>query len=320
MSDQNRHLTDDQIQDWLDGRLTLSEGGRLDAHLEGCARCRAEVEGWRVLVEELSALPTLTPAPGFSGRVLDGIGRAERLPLAARVRATLAGWLPGKAAVEAHPDSGRLQDFLDGALRGRPAAVVRGHLAACESCRGEAQAWGAVLRGLGDLPRLAPSAAFAPAVMARVRIPQPAPARAGLVRQASDALYRAGRRVRALAGPRHRRAWAAVAGIALTPGVTVALVAYMVFSQPLMTLGNLASFLWIKGAALAGALGGGVLTSVVQSAAIFRAWTAFDTLARSPAAAGAGLLAFSMLTLASAWVLYRNLFTAPVARAHAKTA
>jgi anti-sigma factor RsiW len=41
MMDQNRHLTDEQIQEWLDGRLTQSEGGRLDAHLEACPRCRA---------------------------------------------------------------------------------------------------------------------------------------------------------------------------------------------------------------------------------------------------------------------------------------
>jgi hypothetical protein len=140
--------------------------------------------------------------------------------------------------------------------------------------------------------------------MARVRVPEPAPARAALVRRALD-------RVRALAGPRHRRAWAAAAGVALTPGVTVALVAYAVFSHPLMTLGNLASFLWLKGIAIGTALGGGFVTGLVESAAIFRAWTAFATLARSPAMAGGGLLAFSLLTLASAWVLYRNVFNAP---------
>jgi anti-sigma factor RsiW len=314
MSDLNRHLTDDQIQEWLDGRLTEGMVGRLEAHLEGCVRCRAEVEGWRALVEELSTLPALSPTPGFSGRVLDGVGHPTevRLPWAARVRATLGGWLRG-AASSGHPDAERLQDFLDGDLRGRAAAGVRGHLAACTTCRIEAQAWGSVLRGLGELPRLAPSEGFAPAVMARVRLPEPAPARAALVRGVLD-------RVRALAGPRHRRAWAAAAGVAFTPGIIVALVAYAVFSHPLVTLGNLVSFLWIKGAALGAALSAGVVGAVVENAALFRAWTALGSLAQSPATAGMGLLAFSMLTLASAWVLYRNLFNAPQARAYANSA
>jgi hypothetical protein len=61
------------------------------------------------------------------------------------------------------------------------------------------------------------------------------------------------------------------------------------------------------------------VSSFVESATIFQAWTTVATLARSPATAGAGLLGFSMLTLASAWVLYRNLFNAPV-RAYAKSA
>jgi hypothetical protein len=166
------------------------------------------------------------------------------------------------------------------------------------------------MRGLAALPRLAPAPDFARSVMAQVRVPQPAPVRAALVRRGLD-------RVRALAGPRHRKAWAAAAGIALAPTVTVSLVAYAVFSHPLMTVGNLASFVWIKSMALSAALGGGVLDSLAQSAALFRAWTALGALARSPALASMGLLAFSMLTLASAWVLYRNLFTTP---AHAQTA
>src|SRR5687768_14057662 len=98
-----RHLTDDQIQEWLDGRLTRSEVARLEAHLDGCPGCRAEVEGWRALVEELSALPALSPTPGFSGRVLDAVGHPSRarLPLAARIRAAIAGMVPGRRALDA---------------------------------------------------------------------------------------------------------------------------------------------------------------------------------------------------------------------------
>lgn len=313
MSDALRHLTDDQIQDWLDGRLPPSEVGRLEAHLDECARCRAETEGWSALTAELSALPTLAPAPGFSGRVLDALARPaeERLPLAARVRALVGGG--ARRSPAPHPDADRMQDLLDGVLSGRAAASVRGHLTSCEPCRREAQALGHVFHGLGALERFAPSSGFAEAVMASVKIPEPAPARAARARRFAD-------RVRALAGPHHRKAWAAAAGVALAPSVTLALVAYAVFSHPLVTVGSLTSFLWIKGGEVAAALGGGLFTTVVESAALLRAWGAVGSLARSPTTAGIGLLGFSLLTLASAWVLYRNLFAAPAARAYAKSA
>lgn len=313
MSDAIRHLSDDQIQDWLDGRLPRNEVGRLEAHLDGCARCRAEAEGWRALVHELSALPPLAPTLGFSGRVLDAVGRAQSpLLLAARIRAALRSWVGGPA-LDGHPGADRLQDFVDGALAGRKASAVRAHLTACAPCREQAQSWSAIVRELGTLPGLAPSPVFAQGVMARVRIPQPAPKRVALAHRVLD-------RVRAFSGPRHRRAWAAAAGIAFTPGITVAVVAYAVFSHPLMTVGNLVTFLGLKGSAMTTALGGGLVTGVVQNAALFRAWTAIGSLARSPATAGAGLLVFSVLTLASAWILYRNLFNAQAAPAYAKSA
>jgi hypothetical protein len=116
-------------------------------------------------------------------------------------------------------------------------------------------------------------------------------------------------RVRAFAGPQRRRAWAAAAGVALAPAVTAALVAYVVFSHPLVTVGTLASFLWIKGGAALGTLASGFGTTVLQSTPLFGAWSAIGSLALSPTAAGASLLGFSALTLTSAWVLYRNVFT-----------
>lgn len=312
MIDATGHLSDERIQEWLDGLLPSGESVRVQAHLDVCPRCRAEAEGWQALIADLSALPALAPGEGFRGRVLDAVGRApERLPLAARIRARLAGWVAGADPVAAHPGSERLQDFLDGALSGRRAARVRGHLAACGDCRHEAQQWSALIGGLGDLPRLAPSPAFAHAVMAQVRIPEPVPARAALVRRVLD-------QVRALAGPRYRRAWAAAAGVALTPAIATALVIYTVFSHPLVTVANLGSYLWLEGAALLGSAGSGLMAGLVESAALFRAWSAVETLARSPATAGAGLLGFSVLTLTAVWVLYRNLYHASTAHSYAK--
>lgn len=307
MNDAIRHLTDDQIQEWLDGRLDRPVGARLEAHLEACARCRVEVEAWRAVITELAALAPLAPPPGFGGRVLDAVGRhAEaKASLADRVR----GWLTRSDRAKAHPGAAALQDFLDGALRGGSARTVRAHLAACSSCRTEARAWSGVMESLAALPQLAPEAPIADAVMARVRLPEPSPARAAMARRVLD-------RARAFAGPRRRRAWAAAAGIALAPAVTAALVAYTVFSHPLVTLGTIGSFVSIKAAALLGAAGSAVATALMQSAPLFRAWTVVGALTHSPATAGASLLACSGLTVVSAWVLYRNVYRAPV-RAHA---
>lgn len=299
------HLSGERIQEWLEGGVPAGDAARIQAHLDGCARCRAEVQAWEALLRDLATLPALSPREGFRGRVLDAVGRTQptRLPLAARVRAALSA-RTGRRAALAHPDGARIQQLLDGSLRGRRAGPLREHLAACADCREEARAWGALMKGLDALPRLEPAPGFADAVMARVRVPQAAPARAALARRLLD-------RARALAGPRHRTAWAAAAGVAFTPAVTVGLVAYVVFSHPLVTVGSLLSFVGIKGGAAIDALAAGVTGGLVESAALFRAWTAVDALARSPATAGAGLLAFSALTLTAAWVLYRNLFVAP---------
>src|SRR6476646_3721256 len=119
MSDPIRHATDDQLQDWLDGRLSREQLTRLEAHLDACPACRGEAETWRALVAELSSLPALEPRQGFSGRVLDAVGRRPepRLSLAARARALVRSW--GRPDAQAHPTASALQDLLDGALRGR---------------------------------------------------------------------------------------------------------------------------------------------------------------------------------------------------------
>jgi hypothetical protein len=187
--------------------------------------------------------------------------------------------------------------------------MVRRHLAACTDCRADAQRWVALVDGLAALPRHAPSPGFAHAVMSQVRIAPAGAAAHSLARRLLD-------RGRALAGPRQRMAWAAAAGVAFTPVVTVGLIAYAVFSHPLVTVGNLATFVWLKGAALADALGAGLLGGVSESASILRAWSAVGSL--SPTTAGAGLLAMCALTLTSAWVVYRNVIAPDRQVAHAR--
>jgi len=284
------HLGDERIQDWLDGGLSESETARIEAHLEECPRCRAEVEGWQALMGELAVLDQLAPRAGFGGRVLDAVASPApvAVPLAARVRA----WLHPS---EAHPATARLQELADGTLGLRAAARVRRHLGGCPDCRAEAQRWVAMVDAVKALPRLAPSPDFARAVMSRVRIAPPP--RHSLARRSLA-------RVRALAGPGHRAAWAAAAGVAFTPAITAALIAHAVFSHPLVTVGNLGAFVWLKGSTLAVTLGGGLTDGLIDSASVFRAWSAVGSL--SPTVAGAGLLGGCALTLASGWVVYRN--------------
>ena len=302
------HLSDERIQDWLDGRLAASETGRIEEHLDHCPRCRAEVEGWQAMMGELAGLEEIAPPAGFSGRVLDAMAARTAAPAPAPLAARVGAWLRGlRADPLAHPAPELLQDFVDGALARRRAGAIRGHLSGCATCRAEAQRWAALADGLAALPRLAPSAGFAHAVMREVRL-APTPAR--------PALRRLLDRVRALqpGAPSRavgrRRAWAAAAGVAFTPVVTVGLIAHTVFSHPLATAGNLAAFAWLKGTALVAAAGGGLATGLIESASVFRAWSAMETL--SPATAGAALLAVCAMTMASGWVLYRNVITPAV--------
>ena len=75
--------------------------------------------------------------------------------------------------------------------------------------------------------------------------------------------------------------------------------------------------MWLEGSEWAGALVRALGSALVESASALPAWGVVEALSRSPSAAGAALLGVSALTLASAWVLYRNVI-APVEAARAR--
>ncbi len=52
-----RHMKDDRLQDYLEGLLPAPEAEEVEAHLEGCPRCRRELESMASLLEEIKALP-----------------------------------------------------------------------------------------------------------------------------------------------------------------------------------------------------------------------------------------------------------------------
>src|SRR5262249_10515232 len=76
-----------RIQDWLDGELLPERAARLEAHVAGCAECRAEATAYRALFAELRSLPLLDPRPELFDRIMD-----EVLPQRAPRWVKVVGW------------------------------------------------------------------------------------------------------------------------------------------------------------------------------------------------------------------------------------
>jgi anti-sigma factor RsiW len=310
----HEHTSADRLQALLDGALPPRERARVEEHLAGCARCAEELDGWRLLFEELSALPRHAPAQGFQARVMASVALPSAAPLGERLRRRILALLPSPRPE--HPGSERLQDFLDGALPAGQAGRLVAHLDACEACASEADAWRAVYARLGALPELAPRAGFADRVMAAVRLTSPAmaetesraPAVAGLrLPDWRRALAVAGRVVPRVL-PKTRRAWAALAGVAVTPAVTVGLVLYTLFSHPTLTPQALISFAIWKITELAAVTWGGLTALAFDAGQV----VGVDALARSlfeaPVMLAGGALAYSFVCALALRVLYKNLW------------
>jgi hypothetical protein len=65
----HRHLLPNEIDLLLDGDVGFGVAP-LRAHVAECARCAAEVEGARVVVEALDHIPRFSPSPLFAERVM----------------------------------------------------------------------------------------------------------------------------------------------------------------------------------------------------------------------------------------------------------
>ncbi|MBI4519397.1 MAG: zf-HC2 domain-containing protein [Gemmatimonadetes bacterium] len=202
-----------------------------------------------------------------------------------------------KAATE-HLSDTLLQDYAEGVVSGAELAAVEAHLVGCTGCRSGVAGWRALLANLGELPRLAPSAAFADQVMARVKIRTPLAVRVlAWVRSLFPF-------------PATPRTWALATAAAMVPVAIVGGAAYWVFSYPGVTPGNVLTFLvWRAGDAVGGFVAQ-TTTALLESRFVLPAYTILEALARSPGAAVATVSTFSALTALALWVLYRNVFTA----------
>ena len=164
-ADTNSHLSAETLQAFLEGELSGRETSTTEKHLAGCARCSAELDGWRVLFTDLGDLSAHRPHEGFHDRVMANVSMPESISLGARVRDRI-----GELSTGSHVAEEVLQDFIEGSLAARRAERVEAHLTACSTCAHEADVWLGVMRRLDDLPSFAPTGSFADRVIAEVHI------------------------------------------------------------------------------------------------------------------------------------------------------
>jgi len=302
MSHIHDHLSAERLQAFLDGGLPERDRRRIGEHVETCARCAEALASWQHLFEDLGGLEQHSPRVGFADRVMAGVAVPEPLPLAARVRARLVALFPRPRPE--HPAGSILQDFADGVLGPRAMARVQAHLEGCPACADEARSWAAVLARLSQLERFTPEAGFADEVMVRLEpsagmAPAPLPTR----RPAWAPLLAYARRV----VPRTRRAWAALAGAAVTPAVTFGLLIYAVFSHPTLTPQALVSFAFWQLSDLLVAGWSTLLAGSLSAARLAGLDGLVQTLIDQPLLVATGLAIYGFSLVLALRILYKNL-------------
>ncbi len=297
MSHDNRHLDSEALHAFLENTLPEGERAVVEHHLGECARCSSELEGWSLLFAELGELPELAPTPGFADRVMAELPR----PRPFWVRA--AGWL-GARGSDAHLSPDRVQDYLDEVIRGKGLRDAETHLAACGECREVVEGWTPIFTSLGELPRLAPSPGFVDRVMAAFAA-APAPAHPARVPVLRHLVARAAGSARKLI-PSTRKGWTVAGGIAAAPVAALLAVVGGVVLHPLLTFRDLGIYLFLRGSEWTQVGVGWITTQVVETPALYWLLTLLESAMAAPAVALGGLVALWGVTLASAWVLYRQ--------------
>jgi anti-sigma factor RsiW len=300
----NHHLSAERLQAFLEEELSKRERHLVEEHLGSCPRCAGELEAWKVLFGDLGGLHGFRPHEGFTERVMMQVSIPERSTLHSRVRDRLAAFVG--LGQTGHLDANVAQDLVDGLMPVRQAARVRRHVESCEACAHQAEGFARVVRKLDTLPRLEPSASFADEVMARVHLARQTAAIPAKAATAWSDWMVAARRLL----PSTRQAWAALSGAAVTPAVTLGLVAYAVFSHPALTLGSLLSWMSWQITDLAAASWAASMGILAQGVGALGLQGILDAAAAAPMAIAGAALAYSALVVLALRVLYKNLITA----------
>lgn len=287
---------------YLDGELGAEERSAFEADAKRNPDLAAELAAARTFFQALDTLGELSPSPDFAVRTM------ARLRLPASAWARFWSWMSGSDSVVVRNP---LAALVAGELSRRQAAWVAAYTASEPEAAASLAAWRRLHRRLERLPALEPAAGFPLRVMARVPSARARALEAGAHGSRSRAAAVAGWAAKML--PRRQERLAAVSGVAFGPFAVVAAVAWAVFSNPLVTFSDVAAFATAKIAAGSEAAGAFVADLAVSTA---RSWSPDlwnsgsqglleGATASAPAVAG-GLAAFAALTLASAWVLYKN--------------
>jgi len=209
-----------------------------------------------------------------------------------------------------HLSAESLQGFVEGTIGDADRVILESHLQICTQCSGELEGWRSLFTTLAGLPQLSPAAGFSDRVMARVKVRAPAAAWAQWLAGARQLAQRL--------TPQTAGAWAlASAFLALPLLVGGGLVTWLV-SRDYITLQTLWTFTSDRAASGLQSLGASALTALLQSSIAGWLVTQANAVIASAGARGLGALAVGVggMTMASIWILYRNLFRTPTREAN----
>lgn len=137
------------LHDYVEELLAPETRRALEAHLSGCAECRAELESWDRALGHLTAAATATEAPDLWNRFQARLA-AEAGPL---------------TCTEAHTLLPALDDPV---LTGAEAAALAAHLSACAACRREQARLGHAMQALDGAAPALPAPDLWPAFVRRL--------------------------------------------------------------------------------------------------------------------------------------------------------
>ncbi len=283
---------------YLDGELSPGQRAAFEADVARDSAMAADLASAQALFDSLNGLEKLSPAPDFAVRAM------ARLQLRPSLWARLWGWVAGTGPPVVHNP---LAALIDGGLPRRQASAIAAFARSNAEATEALARWKSLHERLDRLPALAPGATLPLRVMAQL------PVARALPRRSRTAAFLAERARQLLPRPQERLA--AVSGAAFGPAAVVASLAWVVFRNPLVTTSDVAGFVADKaGAAATGIAGtfiGGLGDNTAQDAWGAGSWGSGawgfwqEATASAPAVA-AGLVVFAALSVASAWVLYRN--------------
>ena len=294
---------------YLDGEMNAGERAVFEAEIASDGALAAEVASWRGLLATLDEVAAFAPSPDFRVRVLASLNapRAWWARLLDRLRGTPAAHPPNVFAA-----------LLDEGLATRQARALTDFVARDPEAAAALAGWRRFYRKLDALPAFAPSEGFADRVMARVRMPQgsravrPAAVRSGTGLPVPPGAARQWALARGWIGklwPSPRDRFAATSGLAVGPFAAFVVTLRMLSDNPLLTTSNVTSFVQTRAGAAVSRLSDTVFQSVTARPAT--GWIGGVLDGWTPGGLAAGLAVFAALSLASAWILYRNVLKVP---------